>query len=188
MRKPFFNRALRILLWTNALILMAGAMLGPIYALFVEKIGGDLMNASIAWGAFAIAAGVTTFISGHYSDKVRENELLVVAGYVIMGIGFLLYTTVNSIAMLYAVEVVLGIGEAIYSPPLDSVYSKHLDSRRSGKQWGTWESMYYFVSTGGALIGGYVVTKLGFNTLFIVMAVLCFSSALYIYRLPRKVL
>ena len=86
MKILFFNKALRILLWTNALILMAGAMFGPIYAIFVEKIGGDLMDASIAWSIFALAAGITTFISGHFSDKMKESELLVVAGYAIMGV------------------------------------------------------------------------------------------------------
>jgi len=44
----FLNRGLRILLVTNAMILLAGAMLGPIYAIFVEKVGGNLLDASIA--------------------------------------------------------------------------------------------------------------------------------------------
>ena len=188
MRVLFFNRALRILLWTNALILMAGAMFGPIYAIFVEKIGGDLMDASFAWSAFALAAGITTFISGHFSDKMKENELLVVAGYVIMGIGFAGYMLVDSIIMLLIVEAVLGVGEAVYSPPFDAVYSKHLDGHRSGSHWGAWESMYYFVMTAGAIAGGYVANHFGFNMLFTIMALLCFSSALYIYKLPRRVL
>lgn len=82
---------MRILLCTNALVLMVGAMLGPIYALFVEKVGGDLMDASIAGGIFALAAGLATLASGRYSDRIKENELIVVLGYTIMGIGFLLY-------------------------------------------------------------------------------------------------
>lgn len=86
------NRALRILLTTNASILMAGAMLGPIYALFVERIGGDLMDASMAGGIFALAAGLTTLVSGRYSDSIKEKELVVIVGYIIMGIGFFLYT------------------------------------------------------------------------------------------------
>ncbi len=73
MNSLFFNKALRILLSTNAMILMAAAMLGPIYALFVEGLGGDLMDASIAGGVFAFVAGLTTLISGKYSDKIKEN-------------------------------------------------------------------------------------------------------------------
>jgi len=188
MKRLFLNKALRIMLSTNGLILLAGAMLGPIYALFVEEIGGDLMDASIAGGIFALTAGITTFLSGKYSDKIKENELVIVFGYMVMGIGFLLYMIVNSILTLFLVEALLGFGEAIYAPVFDAVYSKHTDGRKSGKQWGAWESMDYFTAAVGTIIGGLVVTKFGFNAMFIIMAMLCFISALYIYKLPRRIL
>lgn len=188
MKRLFFNKALRILLSTNAMILMAGAMLGPIYALFVEKAGGNLIDASIAGGIFAFAAGLTTLISGKYSDKIKENELIIVLGYAIMGLGFFLYIWVNSIIFLFMVQAVIGLGEAIYSPAFDAVYSKHLDGHKSGTQWGAWESMNYFTTSIGAIIGGGLVTLFGFKILFVVMAMLCFLSALYIYSRKRKVL
>ena len=188
MKRLFFNKALKILLSTNAFILMAGAMLGPIYALFVEKVGGDLMDVSIAGGIFALVAGLTTLISGKYSDTIKENELIVVLGYSIMGTGFLLYFWVDSIIFLFIVQAIIGIGEAIYSPAFDAVYSKHLDGHKSGSQWGTWGSMNYFTTAIGAVVGGGLVTLFGFRILFIIMALFCFSSALYIYHLKRSVL
>ena len=187
MRLPF-NKALRILLTTNALILLSGAMLGPIYALFVEKSGGDLMDASLAGGVFAAAAGLVTLLSGKYSDKIKEQELVVVIGYVVIGLGFVSYAFVNSMLALFAVQILIGMGEAIYSPAFDAVYSNHLSVQRSGAQWGAWESMNYFTSASGAVLGGAVVTIFGFKSLFFVMAALCFLSAFYIYRLPRRVL
>lgn len=186
--KGVFNRAIRILLFTNSLILFAVAMLGPIYALFVEKIGGDLLDASYAFAAFALAAGLTTLISGKYADKVKENELIVVLGYIIMMFGFLGYLLVHSIWSLFIVQIVIGLGEAIYSPAFDAVYSKHLDGHKSGQEWGAWEAINYFTAAVGAFIGGLVVTFFGFNTLFILMAGLCLFSASYIFFLPRKIL
>ena len=70
-----FNKALRILLMTDGLVLLATAMLGPIYALFVEKVGGSLLDASFAGGTFAVAAGITVLISGKITDKVKQKEL-----------------------------------------------------------------------------------------------------------------
>ena len=163
-------------------------MLGPIYALFVEKVGGDLMDASIAGSIFALVAGLTSLVSGKYSDKVKENELIVVLGYSIMGLGFLLYFWVNTIIFLFIVQAIIGFGEAIYSPAFDAVYSRHLDGHKSGTQWGAWESMNYFTTAIGAIVGGGLVTLFGFQILFVIMAMLCFSSALYIYHLQRKVL
>lgn len=179
---------MRILLATNALVLVSGATLGPIYALFVDEIGGDLMDASIAGAIFAFVAGVVTFVSGKYADHVEENELIIVLGYIIMGSGYLLYAWVNSIIVLFVVQAIIGLGEAIYSPAFDAVYSKHLDDGRSGSQWGAWESMHYFAAAVGAVIGGAVVTWCGFSCLFFIMAALCFCSAFYIYQLKRDVL
>jgi MFS family permease len=188
MKLLFFNKALRILLLTNSMILMSAAMLGPIYAIFVEKVGGDLMDASIAGGIFSLVAGLTTVVSGRYSDKIKENELIVALGYSIMGIGFFLYIWVESVIFLFIVQAIIGLGEAIYSPAFDAVYSKHLNDHKSGQQWGAWESMNYFTTAIGAIVGGVFVTVFGFKILFIIMAMLCFGSALYIYHLKRNVL
>ena len=183
-----FNKAIKILLVTNGLILIAGAMLGPIYALFVEKIGGSLLDASAAFGVFALAAGITTLISARYSDKLKENELILVWGYAIMGLGFFGYTLVNSVWELLVVQVIIGLGEAIYVPAFDAVYSKHLDGKRCGREWGAWEATNYFTTALGAVSGGLLVTNLGFSAMFAIMGSLCFASAIYIFRLPRKVL
>lgn len=186
--KRFLNKALRILLSTNAMILMSAAMLGPIYALFVEKVGGDLMDASIAGSIFALVAGLTTLISGKYSDKIKENKQVIVFGYAIMGVGFLLYLWVTSVVSLFIVQAIIGLGEAIYAPAFDSLYSKHLDRHKSGRQWGAWESINYFTTAIGAIIGGGLVTLFGFQPLFVIMAMLCFGSAIYIYHLKQSVL
>ncbi len=186
--RPIFNRALRILLVTNAMVLIAGATLGPIYALFVEKIGGNLLDASLAFSTFAVAAGIATLISGRYSDKIKETELILVLGYAIMGIGFLSYIWVNSILSLLIVQVIIGLGEAIYAPAFDAVYSRHLNGQRVGREWGNWEALNYFMLAFGAAVGGILVSNFGFNMIFVIMSLLCFCSALYIFLLPRKVL
>jgi len=182
------NKALKILLGTNALILVSGAMLAPIYALFVDKVGGSLLDASITGGAFAFAAGATTLIAGRFADKIKQNELIVAGGYGVIAFGYLLYTQANSVLFLLLVQVLIGSAEAFYSPAFDAVYSKHLNVDKAGRQWGAWESTNYFSLSIGAIVGGIIVTLFGFNTLFILMATLCFTSAFYIYRLPRRVL
>lgn len=108
MKKILFNKALRILLITNGLILLSGAMLGPIYALFVEEIGGSLLDASFAGALFALAAGITTLIAGRYADKTKRSEYVVATGYLVMGLGFILYTQVRSIWFLFAVQLLIG--------------------------------------------------------------------------------
>lgn len=188
MKRFLFNKALRVLLVTNALVLFAGAMFGPIYALFVERIGGDLLDASLTGAIYLLAAGLTTLVAGRYADKVKRPELIVISGYAIMGLGFVLFTLVNSLIALFAVQAMIGFAEAMYSPPFDALYSQHLTKKKAGREWGAWESMMYFTTAIGAVLGGILVTGLGFNAMFIVMSALCFLSAIYIYFLPRDLL
>ena len=187
-KNHFFNKALRILLFTNSFILLAGAMLGPIYALFVEKIGGSLLDASLTGAIFALAAGITSLLAGKYADHKKNPKNIVTFGYSLMALGFLLYTFVNSILSLFLVQILIGFAEAFYSPAFDSLYSKHLAKTKRATEWGAWESTNYFSLAIGAVIGGFIADSFGFNTLFIVMASLSFISALYLYFLPKKIL
>jgi len=176
------------MLATNALILFAGAMLGPIFALYVKEIGGDLLTASISVAVFCVAAGIAVLIAGHYADKIKENELIIVFGYAVMGFGFIYYLFVDSVPTLLIAQVIIGFGEAIYIPAFDAIYSKHLDRKKAGREWAAWESLFYFTFAIGAVAGGLVVTQFSFDAIFVIMAILCFISAGYIYFLPRKIL
>jgi MFS family permease len=188
MKKSFFNKAIRIMLFTNGLVLISSAMIAPIYAIFVEKVGGDLMDASVAGAIFTSIAGLVTLFSSKLSDEVKENELILVVGYTIIGFGFLLYLFVSSVLFLFIIQAIIGLGEAIYTPAFDAIYSKHLDKKEAGLEWGAWEALDYFTRTIGALAGGVIATLFGFKILFITMALLCFLSALYILHLKRNIL
>jgi len=188
MKHLFFNKALRILIITNAMVLVAAAMLGPIYALFVKEIGGNLLDASITGGVFALAAGLTTLLAGKYADKIKHDERIVAFGYATMGIGFFLFSFVDTMLLLLIVQVIIGFGEAVYSPAFDALYAKHVAKTKAGSEWGAWEAINYFTLFAGAIIGGFVATHLGFNVIFFGMAGLCIVSSVYIYNAPKGVL
>lgn len=188
LKKPRANVALRILLMTDGLVVFSAAMLGPIYALFVHDIGGDILDTGLAAGVFTATAGIVVFLSGRFSDRVKEAEIVVASGYAIMATGFFGYLVVQSVAELLIVQVIIGFGQALCSPSFDALYSKHVDPGKSGTQWGAWESMNYFAAAFGALAGSTVASLFGFPALFVVMGCLAYTSALYIYFLPRKLL
>jgi len=156
--------------------------------LFVEEIGGNLLDASLTGGFFALAAGITTLIAGKFADKNKRDDLIVAFGYTVLGVGFVLYIFVNSIWFLFGVQILIGFSEAFYTPAFDSLYSEHITRKKVGREWGAWESMNYFAIAIGAGVGGLVVSNFGFDVIFIVMAALCFISALYIFNLKKTAL
>ena len=184
-----FKRQTNILLWTNALVVVASGMLAPIYALYVKRIGGDLMDASITATMFFLSAGITSVLSGKLIDKIKEDEWIIVVGYLLMGLGYILYMLIKTPGQLFFVQILMGFSEALYYPALDTLYSKYIDNKeRAGITWGSYEGMYYFTTAVGALLGGLVAHLFGFNYIFVIMSIFCFISAGYIAFLPRKLL
>ncbi len=187
-KKNTFNRAIRILLTTNWIILLAAAMLGPIYALFVEEIWWSLLDASIAWATFALAAGIMTLISGKLSDRIKENKIIVVIWYLLIWLWFFLYIRVDSIIFLLIVQVLIWFGEALYSPAFDNEFSRNLDKGKAGRERGARESINYFATAIWAILWWFIVTQFWFSLLFLIISILCVGSAIYVLVLPKKVL
>ena len=183
-----YNSWIKLLIATNWIILSAAAMLGPIYALFVEWLGGNLMDASISWAIFWLVAGVVVMISWKYSDQYSNKEYIVSLWYIIMGIGFILYTQVSSIYHIFAIQVVIWLWEAVYSPAFDAIYSLQLDKSHEWEERWAREAMQYFVSSIWAILWWILVTNFWFNILFLAMWCFCICSSIYLFRMWQRYL
>jgi hypothetical protein len=75
------ERLRKILLISDAFYLLSGGLLGPIYALFVDRIGGDLLDASFTSALFLLTAGVVVLVLGLWEDKSKHQRKFVIAGY-----------------------------------------------------------------------------------------------------------
>lgn len=75
------KRGIKFLLLSDTWVTLALGMIGPIYAIFVEDIGGDILDASWAYFAFMITSGVVMYLISHWEDRVKHKEKLVTLGY-----------------------------------------------------------------------------------------------------------
>lgn len=171
-----FNKSLRILVATNSLVILSSAMLGPIYAAFIAENGGSIVDAGVTFAAFAITAGFVSFASGYFSDKLSKRWV-VVTGYSLMALGLVGYIFVDSLIAIMLLQILIGSGEAIYSPAFDALYSEHLDAKNYGEEWGTWEASNYFMLGIGSIVGASIVSLAGFDLMFAAMACLNIFSA-----------
>ncbi len=172
---------LRFLLIGESIVMFAAAMLAPIMAIFIEKIGGTILDAGYTVALFSFASAITTYVAGLYaSDRLKHPQSMIMIGYGIMGFGFMAMTQVDSVAKLLVVQFCIGIASPMYAPAFNALYSRNINPKRAGYEWGLWDVTNYSMMGFGALIGGIVAHYLGFNALFIAMGMLCWVSALYI--------
>ena len=170
------HHELKVLNLASSFFLFASGLFGPIYAVFVEEIGGGLITAGLAYSIFSIAAGVLTFLISRWEDHVKQKEKLVVAGYFLASIGFLGYLLIRNPLDLYIVQIIFGISTAVRLPAFYGVYSKHLDHGKSTSEWGILESMAWIVTGVSAIVGAFLANLYGFKTLFLIMFIISLFS------------
>lgn len=175
----------KILLLSGGIYLFAVGLFGPIYAVFTEEIGGDILTAGMTYAAFAIAAGLTTFLISRLGDKVKNIENLIIAGFSFGAIGFFGYTLVSKPWHLFIVQTILGLSAAIGAPAWDALYSKHLEKGKFVSGWGMWESVNWITAGAAAATGGLLAQVFGFKALFKIMFMLSLI-ALFIVILLKK--
>lgn len=119
---------------------------------------------------------------------MREQEVLIALGYALRGIVFLSFAFMQSIPQLLMTQVLWGLAVAFGQPAFDATYSVHTNRKEGVAQWGDWEGVQNIAIGLAALTGGILIQAFGFKLVFILMASISFLLALYIWRLPRKVL
>ncbi len=179
------KRGIKVLLLSDAWITLALGLLGPIYALFVQGIGGDILDASWAYFAFLITSGALIYLMGKWENRVKHREKLIFAGYCLCSVGCFSYIFVSSQTGLVLTQIILGVAEAVMIPAFDALYSDYTEKKEEASEWGDVESLNYIVTAIAALIGGYVASIFGFRVLFMVMfAISLFSvfSSLNLFK------
>lgn len=180
------HKILKILLVASGFFLFAGGLFGPLYAVFVKDIGGDLVTAGSAYSIFALVTGVVIYLISKWEDRIKNQGNLVMIGFFFSSIGFLGYTFVKTPLHLFFVQMILGLGEAVRIPAYDGLYSKFLEKGKFASQWGVWESMYWIVTGLAALIGGYVAWIFGFQVIFALMFIFSLFGLFTSWALVRE--
>jgi len=170
------NIVIKRLLIASSLLALALEMIAPLWAVFVQGIGGGLFTAGASYGAYSIAGGVLIFIISRWEDKVKHQELLIASGYLLTSMGILLLLLISSVWQLYVAQVLLGFGLALFTPAFDGLYSKYLTKGHESQEWGYSESSYMIIAGFAGILGGYLADTYGFVMLLFVALLLSLAG------------
>jgi MFS family permease len=172
----------KILLSASILANFGDNLIGPFYAVFVEKIGGSLLDMGFTVTVFGICTGLLMIIVGKLSDKLNK-ELITVFGYGFFALGSLLYLIISSPWQLFVLQIIFAIGTACLSAHLTALFAKYVQKEKEGEQWGL-EKGGSFIAVGiASFIGTLIVNQWGFEFLFFTMFLIQMCATIVQFKL-----
>ena len=184
------NRIIFFLIKADFFFFSALGLIAPIFAVFLTD---QLKDGSVKVAGFAVAIywivksifeiPVAKFLDKHKGEK--DDLLFLVAGYFIVALIHFGYTQVTLSWHIYILETLYAIAMAIAMPGWSAIFTRHIDKGREGFDWSI-EHVCYSIGTGiaGAL-SGILVTRYGFNTVFIIAGIIAMIGSLiplFVYR------
>lgn len=163
------SRSVKLLLIASSLWYFGEGLLGPLFAVFTEKVGGDLLDITWAWSVYLIVTGICYFLVGKIFNRSRYKYRLIIFGYALNTLFTFGYMLVNSVEGLLVVQVGLGIAEAISTPSWTALFASEMEEAEDTFLWGLASGHSHVVEGIAIALGGLIAFYLSFDTLFFIM-------------------
>ena len=161
----------KIMLIASFLCNFAENLLGPFYAVFVQKIGGDILTIGYSTTIYMVATGILIIVVGKLSDRWNK-EWITIFGYAVFAISALGYLFISHPWQLFILQIISALGTACLASPLTALMSHSIDKKNEGIQWALDGGGSKIVVGLAVFLGTYTVKYLGFTTLFIIIFIL----------------
>lgn len=186
------NPVIRFLIISDTIFMGATGLLGPIFALFIEDFiyNGNAAVAGLAAGIYLFTKSVFQIPIAHLIDKIRgekDDFWLMFIFTVLIAFVPLLYLVIHTPLQLYIVQFILGLFTAFTFPTYMAIFTRHIDKKKEGTEWGIYFTLTDLTSAALAALGGYIATSQGFPVLIISVVVVSFIGALFLWPIKPYV-
>lgn len=179
----------KLLIMSYGISTFSEGVLMPIYAIFVQDIGGDILEASGAISIFLFVSGLTTILI-HRSDWSQRHRIkLMVYGWLLWVIGIGGYFFIFNIYTLFGIQIVVALGNAIANPAFDAELDDNINKKNKSYSWGIFEGIQDIANSIAAILGGIIASFFGFRVLIAFMfitAVISFFIILYYVKIKNE--
>ena len=182
----------RILLIASSLWYFGEGLFGPLFAIYAEKIGGDILDITWAWATYLVVTGLFYVLVGRLLNASKYKKQVMIGGYALNALLTFGYIFVHNTKSLFLIQVGLGIAEALSTPIWDSLFASNMEDTENTFHWGLATGHTHFISGIAIAIGGLIAHYISFDALFIVMgciqlvATLVQASILYIKQVDNE--
>lgn len=186
------NLVIKVLIISDFIFWSSYQLFGPFFAIFVtDKIDkGNIEVIGIASALYLVCKSLFEIPVGMYIDRSKsEKDDLYSAflGTLIIGLLYFAYIFIDSVWELYLLQVLMGIAAAISYPGWCAIFTRHIDKGKEGFEWSLYDILSGIGMAGAAALGGFIIVSFGFNSLFIVIAIISIFSAFLLLLIQNKV-
>lgn len=171
------HRNVRLLLGSSIFIHMGLNILAPVYAIYVQRIGGQLIDASFSIGFYALLRGILYFVFAKLNDRHLPHRPILFGGYMMYAVAYLAYIIIDAPIWLFVIQGWLALADTILNPSWSTVIATSL---KTGEERATYAQFYGYRSIFealGAFLGGIAIVGIGFSWTFALMALFAACSA-----------
>lgn len=180
------HKNIKLLLLTSILIHSGANLLAPIYAIFIKQIGGDLIDAGIAVGIYALLKGVFYFLFGRIKEELFSKKIMMFIGYTVMGIGYLAYVFAAKPLDVFLIQIIISLGETVINPSWSAIIATSLEKGKERHLYANFFGYRSIFEGVAAIFGGLFAMEFGFNVLFGIMAGFAIASGLLSLLIEEK--
>lgn len=184
------NKVIQFLFYSDVVITAGWGMINPIIAVFFTEqvVGGDIELAGLAATAYFLTKSLLQVPVARWID-MRKGEwddfIILAIGIVIVAASGFGYIWVTLPAHVFAVQIINGIGSALYYPTWLAIFTRHVDKNEEGLEW----SLYFTgVDLTGAItagLGGLLVARFGYQLTFFLIGLLTLIGGAFILGIAR---
>jgi len=164
-----FSKAQRILLIASGLWFFGEGLFGPLFAVYAEKVGGDLLDITWAWAIYSIALGLMYFGFGKILNRSRYKVRVMILGYALNTIFTFSYILVHHTWQLFIIQIGFALAESMSTPTWDALFAQNLEDPGDSFLWGIAGGQSHLLTGIAIAIGGLITYYISFNALFIIM-------------------
>ncbi|MDD5738525.1 MAG: MFS transporter [Candidatus Pacebacteria bacterium] len=186
------NKIVKYLILSDIAFWTGWGLLTPVFAIFIiDKIQGG--NALVVGISSAVFLGVRSILRIPLG-KALDNRVSEKDDYLVMVLGTFIASLVSFGYIfsylpwhIYLLEIVHGIGLALALAGWTAIFTRHIDKGKESTQWG-WNETTLGLGMGVAgALGGFFVTKFGFNLVFLLVGILGIIGTILLLGLKNEI-
>ncbi|MBI3020231.1 MAG: MFS transporter [Parcubacteria group bacterium] len=180
------NPAIRFMILSDFVWMGAVGLIVPIFALLVDDFipGSTAATVGFAASIYLITKSVVQIFAASVIDWIRGEKddfwILFIFSFIgaVLPLAYLFMTTP---AHLYLIQFLYGVCIAFTFPSFMALFTRHLDTRKEGTEWGVYYTINDLGSAFTAFAGGVIATVIGFKMLIFISVGVSVAGVLFLY-------